>query len=265
MADSGSATRVFFFFQYSAIPRYFPLLSLFLLFVFHTAAATASSSARSTQCPNEPAGRLQEAESQVCPVPGRIGIVNASHDNDMSWTFLPKCLDNTSKTDNTSSSLHCLFTSPEFRNGHGISLVTTTTSASHLIGLDAFVDKPMLHVARQGASLEPAYEVLPVEGKGQGVVARRRIRRGEIIMVDVPAVLIAVSFLAETKPHHRRRLLKQALNQLPEETRSRSYGLGRSSSKYEVDAIMGPNSNTVVVADDQVHVGLFTEVAVRCK
>ncbi|KAL2138018.1 hypothetical protein VTI28DRAFT_7659 [Corynascus sepedonium] len=119
----------------------------------------------------------------------------------------------------------------------------------------------MLHVARQGASLEPAYEVLPVEGKGQGVVARRRIRRGEIIMVDVPAVLIAVSFLAETKPHHRRRLLKQALNQLPEETRSRSYGLGRSSSKYEVDAIMGPNSNTVVVADDQVHVGLFTEVA----
>ncbi|AEO60489.1 hypothetical protein MYCTH_104665 [Thermothelomyces thermophilus ATCC 42464] len=80
-------------------------------------------------------------------------------------------------------------------------------------------------------------------------------------MVDVPSVLIGIPFLADAKPHHRRRILKQALNQLPEETRNRVYTLGRGSSPYEVDAIMGPNTNTVVIADDEVHVGLFTEVA----
>ncbi|KAK3293798.1 uncharacterized protein B0H64DRAFT_442903 [Chaetomium fimeti] len=80
-------------------------------------------------------------------------------------------------------------------------------------------------------------------------------------MVDVPAVLISIPFLADTKPHHRRRIIKQAINQLPEETRDRVYRLSRSSSKYEVDAIMGSNSNTITVGEDEVHVGLFTEVA----
>jgi hypothetical protein len=107
-----------------------------------------------------------------------------------------------------------------------------------------------------------AYEILSIQGKGQGVVATREIRRGEIIMVDVPAVLIGISFLADTKPHHRRRLIKQAMTQLPEETRSKIYNLYRSSSKYEIDAILGPNSNTVMVAEDEVHVGVFAEVAV---
>ena len=82
-------------------------------------------------------------------------------------------------------------------------------------------------------------------------------------MVDVPAVLVGVSFLADMKPHHRRRILKQAISQLPEETRSRVRELHRGSSEYEVDAILGPNSNTVMVAEDEVHVGLFTEAAVR--
>lgn len=179
----------------------------------------------------------------------------------MSWTFPPKCISQTSKQDDAPR-LDCLFTSAEFRNGHGLSLVTTTTAASHLIGIDALSDRAPPLAARHRASLEPAYEVRTVQGKGKGVVATRRIRMGEIIMVDVPTVLIGISFLADTMPHHRRRLIKQAMKQLPEETQSRIYGLHRSSAKYEVDAILGPNSNTIMLADDEVHVGLFTEAAV---
>ncbi|KAK3307641.1 uncharacterized protein B0T15DRAFT_395256 [Chaetomium strumarium] len=80
-------------------------------------------------------------------------------------------------------------------------------------------------------------------------------------MVDLPALLISVSFLGDTKPHHRRRVLKQAINQLPEATRSRVYGLSRGTAEHEVDAVLGPNSHTVMVGDEEVHVGLFTEVA----
>lgn len=57
-------------------------------------------------------------------------------------------------------------------------------------------------------------------------------------------------------------MLRQAINQLPEETRSKVYKLQRGASQYEVDAILGPNSNTVTLAGENVHVGLFTEVAV---
>jgi hypothetical protein len=180
--------------------------------------------------------------------------------NAISWTFPPKCVVQSSKENATW--VDCLFTSAEARSGHGISLVTTTTTAAHLVGMDAFSDKPDPPAAQHRASLGPAYEVVPVPGKGQGVVAKRRIRMGEIVMVDVPAVLIAISFLAETKPHHRRRMLKQAIRQLPEETRNSVYGLHKSSSQHEVDAILGPNSNTVMLAEDQVHVGLFPKVAV---
>ena len=81
-------------------------------------------------------------------------------------------------------------------------------------------------------------------------------------MVDVPAVLISTEFLAATKPHHRRRLMKQALAQLPEETKARMHALSRGAGKHEVDAIFGTNTNTVTLGQDEVHVGLFIEAAV---
>lgn len=257
MAGSGSVIRV----SGSAHQLASTRLSSVLVFLFYHAALVTSSLTYSTQCLNEPAGRLQESRSGVCPVPGRIGIVEEGDGNAMSWSFPPKCINQVS-LDN-SSRIDCLFTSTEFRNGHGTSLVTTTPSASHLIGLEAFSDKPAPLVAQRRDSLGPSYDIVPVEGKGQGVVANRLIRRGEIIMVDVPAVLVSIPFLADTKPHHRRRIIKQAINQLPEETRRRVYSLSRGSSKYEVDAIMGSNSNTITVGEDEVHVGLFTEAAVR--
>lgn len=233
-------------------------LSALLLMVLQTAAlATLSSSA--VECPNKPAGRL-EGGLLECPVPGRIGIVD-DEQNAMSWTVPPRCI-NQALSNGEASRIDCLFTSSEFRNGHGTSLVTATTTAAHLVGLEVFADKPMPRSGQSDAQQE-AYEIAPIQGKGQGVVARRRIRRGEIIMVDLPAVLVSMSFLADTKPHHRRRILKQAMKQLPEETRSRVYGLYRGPSQYEVDAILGPNSNTVMLAENEVHVGLFTEVAVR--
>lgn len=257
MAGPGLVIRV----SRSAHQLASPRLSSILLFLFYHVALVRSSVTYSAQCPNEPAGRLQKDRTGICPVPGRIGILEDANDNAMSWSFPPKCI-NQESLDN-SSRVDCLFTSAEFRNGHGTSLVTTTTSASHLIGLGAFSDKPAPLAAQRRDSLGPSYDIVPVEGKGQGVVANRLIRRGEIIMVDFPAVLVSIPFLADTKPHHRRRLIKQAINQLPEETRSRVYGLSRSSSKYEVDAIMGSNSNTITVGEDEVHVGLFTEAAVR--
>lgn len=228
----------------------FSFRSLLLLIIIPRLAASLAG-----RCPNQPAGRLEAGELQ-CPVPGRIGILE-DEDNVISWAFPPRCVNQSGK-DNTTR-LDCLFTSTDFRNAHGISLVTSTTAAAHLIGIGSLSDRPPPLVAR---GREQPYRIVPVEGKGKGVVATRAIRRGEIIMIDVPAVIIGLSFLADTKAHHRRRILKQAIKQLPEETRSSIYDLYRSPGPYEVDAILGPNSNTVMVAETEVHVGLFTKVAV---
>ncbi|KAK3687156.1 hypothetical protein B0T22DRAFT_422423 [Podospora appendiculata] len=212
------------------------------------------------QCPNKPAGKF-EGGQKSSPLPGLLGIIPDIESHSVfPWTFPPKCPG--LETDNsTSSTLHCIFTSAEFRNGHGLSLITSTTTASNLVGLDAFDDRPMPQAAERRATWGPAYEIVEIGGKGKGLVASRTIRRGEIILVDFPAILIATSFLANTKPHHRRRLIKQAISQLPEETRRRFYALSRGPEKYEVDAIVGVNSNSVMLGDNDLHVGVFTEAA----
>ncbi|KAK0617779.1 hypothetical protein B0T17DRAFT_591762 [Bombardia bombarda] len=84
-------------------------------------------------------------------------------------------------------------------------------------------------------------------------------------MVDVPAVMVGTAFLADVRPHHRRRVLKQAIGQLPDELKARVMALGRLEGEYEVDSILGVNSNSVVIEvggdEGELHVGLFTEAA----
>lgn len=93
-------------------------------------------------------------------------------------------------------------------------------------------------------------------------MATRKIRRGEIVLVDVPAVLMSIAFLANSKPHHRRRLIKQAIKALPEKTQKEIYALSRGKERHEIDAIFGINTNTVALADTFPHIGLFLKLAV---
>jgi len=56
--------------------------------------------------------------------------------------------------------------------------------------------------------------------------------------------------------------MKRAMEQLPRETRERIERLARGGAKHEVDAIFGTNTNTVVMGDGGLAVGLFLGVAV---
>ncbi|KAK4222034.1 hypothetical protein QBC38DRAFT_539844 [Podospora fimiseda] len=219
------------------------------------------STSRSNQCLYFPAGRLEwSSHFNSCPLPEVIATGKAP----VAWSFPPNCITPPPTENKTSPKPDCLFSSTAFRNGHGISLVASTITTSHLIGIGSFNDEPLPLAAQRRESLGPAYKIVPVEGKGMGVVSARHIKRGEIIMMDYPAVLIGTSFLANSKPHHRRRILKKAIKQLPEGTRKKVEGLSRGKEEYEVDAILGPNANTVLVGEEgggQVHVGLFAETA----
>ena len=236
-----------------------------LLAVVASGALAGEFESRSHQCPHLPAARLEWASHyRACPLPGTVTLADESSQG-FAWAFPLKCITPAATENNTAPRADCLFTSTSFRNGHGISLIASAITTSHLIGMGSFDDAPLPLAAQQRLSLGPAYKIVPVEGKGMGVIAARSIKRGEIIMTDHPAILIGTSFLANSKPHHRRRVLKQAIRQLPEATRKKVESLQRGKEEYEVDAILGPNANTVLLGEEgggQVHVGLFAETAV---
>ncbi|KAK4209631.1 hypothetical protein QBC37DRAFT_323700 [Rhypophila decipiens] len=227
----------------------------------HSSTSTSPPSAISGQCPNQPAGRLEYDPLRKCPLPGVLGIIpDIEPSPETPWTLTPKCVGEEQKISNTTSRVHCIFTDGNFRTGHGTSLITTTTVAAHLVGLEAFNDRPArLEAAKRDAV--PAYEIVELEGRGKGAVATRDIRRGEIIMVDVPALLVGTEFLHDVRAHHRRRLIKQAINRLPGKTRDEVWSLSRNNGEYEIDAIMGANANSVAISDNGIHVGIFPKVS----
>ncbi|KAH8911149.1 hypothetical protein BR93DRAFT_943251 [Coniochaeta sp. PMI_546] len=78
-------------------------------------------------------------------------------------------------------------------------------------------------------------------------------------MVEYPTLLLGVSFLKDSKAHHRRRLVKRAVEQLPEETRRGVYELHRKKGNYVLDDILAPNSVSVQVTEEEGFMGLFLE------
>ncbi|KAK3946736.1 hypothetical protein QBC32DRAFT_122452 [Pseudoneurospora amorphoporcata] len=272
--------------------------------LFLTTTNVASDIHPSLQCPNH--NLFQRHTASTCPVPGLLGIFpdlnsdsNAHHLN-LPWSFPPKCMafSNSSFSAPSSASpsgppsmsfsapsfgsaphkdnrprsitpekVYCLFTSQEFRNGQGLSMVVSPNTAANLLGIGVMDDAP----ARK--TLEKPYQI-----KGKGVVATRAIKQGEIIMVDVPALLVSQEFLMRTgregTGHLRRRLVKKGLSQLPESMRRKVMGLQRGPGEYEADAILRVNlkglrgvGNSALglleeqgIGDEEL-MGLFTEVA----
>ncbi len=234
-----------------APPRRLQLL--FLFFSLLPCCAVASN-----QCPNEPAGRLGPRVHQTCPLPLEDDI--ALEGDSGLWDPKPRCFGAVNHTDGDVR-VNCIFASPTFRAGRGISLVTTPRAAANLLGAGAFDDRPWPLAAQKRAAPGLPYAVVDVPGKGKGVVATRRIRKGEIVMVDSPALLIGVPILESLREHHRRRLIKHALGWLPARTRKVIYELQRGSGP-EIDGILEKNTWSVLLEDDETHLALFPGIAV---
>jgi hypothetical protein len=102
---------------------------------------------------------------------------------------------------------------------------------------------------------------MPDKG-GKGVVATRKIARGEILMTDFPALMLESQFLTDVAAHHRRRLVRKGISQLPEATQEKLFALWKKQGNYLIDDILAPNSITVKV-DEKDHMGLFLDFSVR--
>ena len=82
-------------------------------------------------------------------------------------------------------------------------MATGSSLAANLVGMGS-LDGPQMFMPQS----ELAYEVRDLEGKGKGVVATRGIDKGEVFMVNFPAVLVEGALLAGMNGPSRSGLLR---------------------------------------------------------
>src|SRR3569833_57487 len=108
----------------------------------------------------------------------------------------------------------------------------------------------------------PAYTITATPGKGMGVVAKRKIRQGEIFMLDLPALIVGKKILEDANPKIRRRQLRRGIAQLHETPKAAVFKLANSTGVEEIDDILGTNTCTVTMGECETHLALYPEVSV---
>ncbi|KAK4444587.1 SET domain-protein 5 [Podospora aff. communis PSN243] len=116
------------------------------------------------------------------------------------WTLPPSCLTPRSIL---STQKFCIYTSPSYNLGTGLSLLTTPQVAT-IIATAASDPLPAYHARHHLAhngTLSPSqlttlpYRILPLKGKGYGVLATRHIPKFTVIMTSYPAMVVDNTFM----------------------------------------------------------------------
>lgn len=102
---------------------------------------------------------------------------------------------------------YCIYANRDYSNGRGMVVITTTQDLS--------IVKDIEPAERSGEGL---FHVEKIPGKDLGVVADRRLNRGDDVMSRSPVFLAHKTFL-EKPSEKQQNLLDQAVNHLPSRTR----------------------------------------------
>ncbi|TLD10581.1 hypothetical protein PgNI_06126 [Pyricularia grisea] len=216
-----------------------------------------NSSSSATMCRWNPPGPLRPRMSASCPPAVNTTTTTAPMTRRPStpWTQTPYCVASVDK-DNATSQRYCTFTSATFRAGRGLSFVGTPDAAAALA--DALLSEPWhspfpSHVdVLADTNRSSTYAVVPMPGKGLGVVATRHIPAGEILMADYPLLI------ADVAAGHGE-LLRLAVERLP--LPEMFFDLARSHGGGDaVEDVLNTNTFAVGVGDGD-YMGLYPEIA----
>ncbi|KAI1370211.1 SET domain-containing protein [Hypoxylon crocopeplum] len=156
----------------------------------------------------------------------------------------------------------CVYTFEPFRGDQAISVVTTPALAASMVdALDDSIISPKLRnhssnffpAGKEG----PAYAVEDVPGKGKGLVAQRRIRKWDVVLVDYPVILAHLDVFDMVGPDTRQEILEQALHQLPEKQQEELLSLAHSHGGEPIEDIMRTNIFGVELGFEIPHLGLM--------
>ncbi|KAH6691493.1 hypothetical protein F5X68DRAFT_229346 [Plectosphaerella plurivora] len=238
------------------------------------AASTLPQSQPSPVCINDP---FEPHLHISCPTASTVRSHGAGPN---MWTTQPRCITWTPRLGPSTSSHpveHCIFTQAAFRYGHGVTIIASPGTASDLVGSGALSDTESYlplsisppRIFAPGPVFDfsgvPAYEVRDLPGKGKGVIAVRRIEKGEVLMLDYPAILAAADFASAAWTKTQERLLQVAVSQLPRQTQRRVLDLAMSQTDLDSDMAVGDvfatNTCSVVLGNGVRFLGLFPEVS----
>jgi hypothetical protein len=180
------------------------------------------------------------------------------------WGWEPVCV---VPEKEASVDLFCLVSSPDFNSNKGLSIIGTKKTIGVILR-DAVMNRTMADLARKHLDAKSddeglAYEVTPLPGRDVGVLAKRTIQRGEVIMVSLPAVVVDREFqemVATGDDELADELYRRALDQLVD--RERVAGLARSVGGGLLEDVLATNAHTGMVNGRMV-TALYPEIAVR--
>ncbi len=196
-------------------------------------------------------------EQATCPPP--INELTAFRTGSWSpWSHRPDC----STLMDDYSPQYCLFTDDTFRGEHGISVLTTAEIAASLTGaLDDTLVPPPLRSFQVDAMDRVPYKVIDIPGRGKGVIATRRIKALETIVVGYPAIL-TINDIEGASYEEIMGLLQKAVDQLPTQQRNEVYALAQSNGEQlPVLDIIWTNSFVLELGGAR-HMGVFPRSSV---
>lgn len=170
------------------------------------------------------------------------------------WTHIPHCIE-------AEEEPWCVYTNAGFPKGRGISIITTPNQASEALNLlSHVVDRPFFAPEKLYSS--PPYKVVDIPGKGKGVVATEKIKKGRALLMDYATVLAAAEYPADVMHEEVRELMDAAVDRLGSPGRVKGLSrLGRDPEEAsEVEDLLLTNSFVVGVGEKE-YMGLFADVA----
>ncbi|KAL0930504.1 uncharacterized protein CTRU02_214579 [Colletotrichum truncatum] len=159
----------------------------------------------------------------------------------------------------TCAGAYCAYSRPSFANGRGIVLVSTAYNAEEASHISAFTTSAN-DVKDKGDSA--LFRVVEMPGKGLGLIAAKKIKRGQSIMTLPPAIVIHRRFIDDVDLENQYRLLDIAVNNLPKATREVFLSQMGQSGGHKVHDIIHTNSFEMRLAiKDGHHFGNYPEVS----
>lgn len=188
--------------------------------------------------------------------PSCASAAGTSHASSSPWTHPPYCIEDTE---------YCVFTKANFQGSNrGVSVidVRSTNLTSTALTIASTSDLPASETAATETD-SPPYEVRDIPGKGKGLVATRKIPRGQSFMVDYASIVADTQFPSRVKRDHGRRLLTEAIQRLP--SADLILNLARSSPDPDkvpaAEDVMKTNSFSVDIGG-KGYMALFPNIAV---
>jgi len=201
-------------------------------------------------CGYVPVGPLQRT-NPICQV-------NASRRQDFGlqpedwapWTHQPYCA-------NTS---YCVFTNSLFQGDHGVSIITTPVNVAKTVHLlESSFTQPFRRLKFEDR--DKPYVVKDLPGKGKGVVATRKMKKGEKFMIDYASIIADVAFPSNVKQIEGQRLLERAVSDLPRREAVIQLARSRKGNERVVEDLLRTNSFGLKLNEMPVMV-LFPEISV---